>query len=79
MKVSGCSVHIADNKYDHGPIILQKTVSVLDTDTTDDLATRVFEKEKEALPEALQLFIDDRLQVTNGIVQILPEAQPASK
>ena len=34
-KLSGCTVHFADNEYDHGPIILQKTVSVLENDTPE--------------------------------------------
>jgi phosphoribosylglycinamide formyltransferase 1 len=52
-KFSGCTVHYADNEYDHGPIILQKVVPVLDDDTPDTLAARVFEQEKIAYPEAI--------------------------
>ena len=54
-KVSGCTVHFADNEYDHGPIILQRAVPVLDDDTPDTLAARVFEQECEAYPEAIRL------------------------
>ena len=61
-KVSGCTVHFADNQYDHGPIILQRTVPVLDLDTPDTLAARVFEQECEAYPEAIRLFADQRLE-----------------
>lgn len=43
---------------------------MFDTDDTNELASRVFEKEKEALPEAIQLFVDGRLSVENGIVRI---------
>jgi phosphoribosylglycinamide formyltransferase-1 len=39
---SGCTVHFVDNEYDHGPIILQKIVPVMDDDTPESLATRVF-------------------------------------
>lgn len=53
-KISGCTVHFVDNQYDHGPIILQKVVPVLDDDTPDTLAARVFEAECEAYPEALR-------------------------
>ncbi|MCE5268239.1 MAG: phosphoribosylglycinamide formyltransferase, partial [Planctomycetaceae bacterium] len=42
-KLSGCTVHFADNQYDHGPIILQRAVPVLDDDTPGTLAARVFE------------------------------------
>jgi phosphoribosylglycinamide formyltransferase-1 len=62
-KVSGCTVHFADNHYDHGPIILQRTVPVLDEDTPDSLAARVFQQECAAYPEAIQWFAEDRLQV----------------
>ena len=62
-KVSGCTVHFVDNQFDHGPIILQRTVPVADSDTPDTLAARVFEQECIALPEALQLFAEERLQL----------------
>ncbi|TWU07594.1 phosphoribosylglycinamide formyltransferase [Stieleria varia] len=52
--ISGCTVHFVDNHYDNGPIILQKSCEVLPDDTADRLAARVFEKECEALPEALR-------------------------
>ncbi len=53
-KISGCTVHIADNEYDRGPILLQKTVPVLDDDTPHALADRVFAAECEAYPEVLR-------------------------
>jgi phosphoribosylglycinamide formyltransferase 1 len=53
---SGCTVHIVTNEYDAGPIVLQKTVPVLDGDTPDALADRVFEVECLAFPEAIALF-----------------------
>jgi phosphoribosylglycinamide formyltransferase-1 len=62
-KVSGCTVHFADNQYDHGPIILQRTVPVLDDDTSETLAQRVFEQECEAYPEAIRLFAEGRLRI----------------
>ena len=70
-KVSGCTVHFADNEYDHGPVILQKTVPVLDDDTPDTLAARVFEKECEAYPEAIQLFAEGRLKIEGRKVRVL--------
>lgn len=63
VKISGCTVHFADNQYDHGPIILQRAVPVFDDDTPDSLAARVFEQECEAYPEAIGLFAEGRLQV----------------
>ncbi|MFO0813169.1 MAG: phosphoribosylglycinamide formyltransferase [Gemmatales bacterium] len=55
VKVSGCTVHFADNEFDHGPIILQRVVPVHEHDTPETLAARVFEAECTALPEAIQL------------------------
>ncbi len=50
---SGCTVHYADNQYDHGPILLQRTCPVLPGDTAELLAHRVFEQECVAYPEAI--------------------------
>lgn len=52
--VSGCTVHLVDGEYDHGRILLQRTVPVLPDDTPDSLAARVFAAECEALPEAIR-------------------------
>jgi phosphoribosylglycinamide formyltransferase 1 len=52
-KVSGCTVHFADDTYDTGPIVVQRAVTVLDDDTPDVLANRVFEAECEAYPAAI--------------------------
>ncbi len=71
-KVSGCTVHFADNEYDHGPIILQIPVPVLEDDDPGRLATRVFQAECEAYPQAIRLFADGRLQITDRRVRILP-------
>ena len=54
--VSGCTVHLVDNEYDHGRILLQKTVPVLPDDTPESLAARVFVVECQALPEAIARF-----------------------
>jgi folate-dependent phosphoribosylglycinamide formyltransferase PurN len=72
-KVSGCTVHFADREYDRGPIIVQKTVPVLDDDTLDTLAARVFEQECEAYPEAIQLFAEGRLQIEDRRVRVSPK------
>jgi phosphoribosylglycinamide formyltransferase-1 len=72
VKLSGCTVHFADNQYDHGPVILQKAVPVMDDDTPDELAARVFQAECDAYPEALQLIADGRVQIKGRRVQILP-------
>ena len=53
-KESGCTVHIADEEYDHGSILLQKRVPVLAGDTPETLAERVFAAECEVYPEAVR-------------------------
>lgn len=54
--VSGCTVHLVDDEYDHGRILLQRAVPVLADDTPESLAARVFAAECEALPEAIRRF-----------------------
>jgi phosphoribosylglycinamide formyltransferase-1 len=72
VKVSGCTVHFADDEFDHGPIILQKCVPVLDGDTPETLAARVFEAECEAYPEAINLYAASRLEIDGRRVRALP-------
>jgi formyltetrahydrofolate-dependent phosphoribosylglycinamide formyltransferase len=74
-KASGCTVHFVDNQYDHGPIIVQRTVPVSDTDTPDTLAARVFEQECVAYPEAIRLFAAGRLRIEGRVVRVLPEGR----
>lgn len=57
---SGCTVHYVDEHYDHGPALLQKRVPVLAGDDPQTLAARVFEAEREALPEAIALHLAAR-------------------
>jgi formyltetrahydrofolate-dependent phosphoribosylglycinamide formyltransferase len=71
-KLSGCTVHFADNQYDHGPVILQKAVPVLDDDTPDTLAARIFEAECEAYPEALRSIAEGRVTLDGRRVRIAP-------
>ena len=75
-KVSGCTVHFADNIYDHGPVIIQRCVPVLDDDTPETLAARVFKEECIAYPEAIRLFGEGRLVIEGRRVRILPGKTP---
>jgi phosphoribosylglycinamide formyltransferase-1 len=74
VKVSGCTVHFADNEYDHGPIIVQRCVPVLAGDSADQLAARVFEAECVAYPEAIELYRQGRLRIDGSVVHVLPPA-----
>ena len=58
VKVSGCTVHFANEVYDEGPIVVQKCVALGDDDTPDDIAAKVFAAECEAFPEAINKVID---------------------
>jgi formyltetrahydrofolate-dependent phosphoribosylglycinamide formyltransferase len=76
VKVSGCTVHFADNVYDHGPIVSQRVVPVLDDDTPDTLAARVFEQECEAYSEAIRLFAEGKLRIRAG--KVIRQGRPDS-
>ena len=54
---SGCTVHLVDNEYDHGPVLHQRRCPVAPDDTPETLAARVFRLECEALPEAIRNFV----------------------
>lgn len=54
VKHTGCTVHLCDEEFDRGPILLQRTCPVLAGDDVHTLAARVFEEEKKAYPEALR-------------------------
>ncbi|HDG68323.1 MAG TPA: phosphoribosylglycinamide formyltransferase, partial [candidate division Zixibacteria bacterium] len=69
-KVTGVTVHIVDEEYDHGPIVAQRCVPVLDDDTPETLAARVLEVEHQLYPEVLQLFAEGRVIVEGRRVKI---------
>ncbi|MCW8130720.1 MAG: phosphoribosylglycinamide formyltransferase [Planctomycetota bacterium] len=71
-KVAGCTVHFVDNEYDHGPIIAQRAVPVLEGDTTERLAARVQEAERAVYPEVLKLLAQGRVKVEGRAVKVLP-------
>ena len=67
VKVSGATVHFVTAECDAGPIILQKSVDVLDNDTPETLQKRIMEQvEWKILPKAVQLFCDDKIVIENG-------------
>jgi phosphoribosylglycinamide formyltransferase 1 len=63
VKISGCTVHFADERVDSGPIVLQEAVPVLDDDTSESLAARILEKEHLAYSRAIGLFFSGRLRI----------------
>jgi phosphoribosylglycinamide formyltransferase-1 len=64
VRVSGCTVHLVDEQLDHGAIVLQKTVPVLDTDDDHSLAARILEQEHIAYSEALNIVLSGRYEIT---------------
>lgn len=72
VKVSGCTVHFADDQYDQGPIVAQRAVPVEEGDTAEALQARVFAAECEAYPEAVRLFAQGRLRIEGRRVRVLP-------
>ncbi|MBI3946555.1 MAG: phosphoribosylglycinamide formyltransferase [Armatimonadetes bacterium] len=71
VKVSGCTIHFADEEYDAGPIIIQKCVPVHDDDTPDTLAARILPEEHRAYLQAIRLFAEGRLSIEGRKVNIL--------
>jgi phosphoribosylglycinamide formyltransferase-1 len=63
VKVSGCTVHFVDEELDHGAIILQKTVLVLDSDDEHTLAVRILEQEHIAYTEAINIVLSGNYEV----------------
>jgi len=63
VKVSGCTVHFVDEELDHGAIIVQKTVPVLDSDDEHTLAARILEQEHIAYTEAIRVVLEGKFEV----------------
>jgi phosphoribosylglycinamide formyltransferase 1 len=70
VKVSGCSVHFVDEHLDHGPIIVQRAVPVLDTDDDHTLAARILEQEHIAYSEAIRIVLEGNWEIVGRRVVI---------
>ncbi len=70
VKVAGCTVHLVDEGMDTGPIVVQRCVPVLPDDDESALADRILVEEHKALPLAVKLFCEDRLEVTGRRVRV---------
>jgi phosphoribosylglycinamide formyltransferase-1 len=66
----GATVHFVTAELDHGPSVLQARIDVVPGDTEESLAQRLLEKEHVIYPQAVRLFIEDRLDVVAGDVRI---------
>ena len=63
VKVSGCTVHFVDEELDHGAIIVQKAIPVLDTDDEHTLAARILEQEHAAYSEAINIVLSEQVEI----------------
>ncbi len=63
VKHTGCTVHFVDERLDAGPILIQKSVSVLDSDTEESLAARILEQEHVAYTEAIRLVLSGNYRI----------------
>jgi phosphoribosylglycinamide formyltransferase-1 len=79
VKITGATVHFADAKYDHGPIIAQEAVPVLEDDTPDTLATRVQAAERCLYPKAVALYAAGLLKREGGRVRVLDDLPSSAK
>ena len=72
----GATVHFVTAELDHGPTVLQARIEVAPGDTEESLALRLLEKEHVIYPQAVRLFIEDRLTIVDGEVRIAEPARP---
>ncbi|MDD5090933.1 MAG: phosphoribosylglycinamide formyltransferase [Candidatus Wallbacteria bacterium] len=73
VRVSGCTVHFVDSGMDTGPIILQRSVPVLCSDTVSSLSERILVEEHRAYPEAVSLIASGRVGLNGRTVMIQKE------
>jgi phosphoribosylglycinamide formyltransferase 1 len=69
VKVTGCTVHFVDEELDHGPIIVQKAIPVLDTDDEHTLAARILEQEHVAYSEAIGIVVAGGYEIAGRRLQ----------
>ena len=70
VKIHGCTVHFVTEKLDHGAIVIQAAVPVLETDTEETLATRVLKQEHRIYPEAIRWLVAGKLKIEDNRVCI---------
>ena len=70
VRIHGCTVHFVTPTLDHGPVIVQAAVPVLDGDSPEVLAARVLQQEHRVYPLAVRWFVEGRLRLTHGRVEL---------
>jgi phosphoribosylglycinamide formyltransferase-1 len=77
VKVTGVTVHLVDEEVDHGPVVFQEAIPVLDDDTWDSLEARVHEVEHRLLPAAIRALVEGRVVVEGRRVRVLDDESVA--
>ncbi len=77
IRIHGCTVHFVTPQLDHGPIVVQAAVPVLDGDTEAGLAARVLAQEHRIYVQAVRWFCEDRLRIEDGQVHVAAAAEAA--
>ena len=72
-RVSGATVHIVDEEYDRGPIVLQKSIEIAPNETPESLAERVLKIEHEIYPQAIRLFAEGKIAVDGSHVTVVQQ------
>ena len=70
VRIHGCTVHFVTPTLDHGPVIIQAAIPVLDGDTEESLAARILVQEHKVYPRAVRWFAEDKLTLENGRVRL---------
>jgi len=71
VKVSGCTVHLVDEELDHGPIVVQKAIPLLDTDDEHTLAARILEQEHIAYSEAINIVLQGKFEIVGRRLKLI--------
>lgn len=69
-KLSGCTVHLVNDEYDEGPVIVQRAIALEPGETPETLAARVFEQECLAYPEAIRICLSGRMRIEGNRVVV---------
>jgi phosphoribosylglycinamide formyltransferase-1 len=78
VRIHGCTVHFVTPELDHGPVVIQVAVPVLDGDTEDSLSARILRQEHRIYPQAVRWFAEDKLALVDGKVRLAAEQLDAT-
>ena len=73
VKISGPTVHLVNNEYDAGPIVLQKAISISNVESPNEIASRVLKIEHKIFPEAIKLLVEQNIIIDNNRVRLVGE------